>query len=108
MGPNKTDMLERSVTLTHALLALPENVQILRIDVDNTRGTTIQIYGHDGHVPEEEDDRDYDTKNGVIRHFRDMGNGITLLWLTDLVTGDCSTCGKDCLYCDDECRRDVE
>lgn len=100
----KNDALERAVLLTHALLGLPESVKIVDVCLNDIDGqTTIHLRADD--TCPAEDDHEYDLVNKSIRHYRDMGDGIKLLWITPIVTGNCETCGKDVAYCNNECGR---
>lgn len=107
MAIGKKDALERAVLLTHALLGLPEGVKIIDVCLNDIDGkTTIHLRADD--TCPAEDDNEFDFVNKSIRHYRDLSDGIKLLWITPLVTGDCSTCGKDPAYCNDECERVTE
>ena len=107
MAIAKNEALECAVLLTHALLGLPEDVKIIDVCLVDCDGkTTIHLRADDA-CPAE-DDHEFDFNNKSIRHYRDMGDGIKLLWITPLVTGDCETCGKDLAYCNDECGRQLE
>ena len=104
----KNDALERAVLLTHALLGLPEGVKIVDVCLNDIDGkTTIHLMANDDTCPSE-DDHEFDFVNKSIRHYRDLSDGIKLLWITPIVAGDCETCGKDVAYCNNECERETE
>lgn len=73
----KHEMLERSVALTHVLLALPEDVRILDAELNHCND---KVVIHIDNVNAPAHDREEIDENAT-RYYKDMGDNVELLWI---------------------------